>query len=43
MNYTTTKLTGIINRNEFEHRTKNLLGTLDIDKGDHDMCFMDFN
>jgi diguanylate cyclase (GGDEF)-like protein/PAS domain S-box-containing protein len=36
-------LTGLINRTEFEKRTKRLLSTIQRDKAEHAMCFLDLD
>jgi diguanylate cyclase (GGDEF)-like protein/PAS domain S-box-containing protein len=36
-------LTGLINRTEFEQRTKRLLSTIKNDKAEHAMCFLDLD
>jgi diguanylate cyclase (GGDEF)-like protein/PAS domain S-box-containing protein len=36
-------LTGLINRAEFEQRTKRLLSTIQSDKAEHAMCFLDLD
>jgi diguanylate cyclase (GGDEF)-like protein/PAS domain S-box-containing protein len=36
-------LTGLVNRREFEHRTERLLSTIQLDKSEHALCFMDLD
>ncbi|MCK5668709.1 MAG: diguanylate cyclase, partial [Gammaproteobacteria bacterium] len=36
-------LTGLVNRREFEHRTERLLSTIQNDKSEHALCFMDLD
>jgi diguanylate cyclase (GGDEF)-like protein/PAS domain S-box-containing protein len=36
-------LTGLINRREFERRTERLLSTIELDKDEHALCYMDLD
>jgi diguanylate cyclase (GGDEF)-like protein len=36
-------LTGLINRHEFERRVKGLISTMQVDKGENALCFMDLD